>query len=850
MITPQERGGTTPQAEKQQSPLELVRFRLEASGRECREKANGWIETSCPVEDNHKNGDARPSFGFYEIIDNVDDTDRTVAFNCFGECSRKEILDALGLKERDLYSHPDGKGLAAFRYSGQAKQALTLTAYSREKLLPLDFLMIHLGLHDIISTFHKSDGTPYKLKGVAMRYHRPDGTLFERVKIRTALKKTAKFSNFVWSEGDEPPIAYGQEVLFEAKKAGFLIIVEGEFDWQTLRYHGYYALGIPGADQVNTTLDASMLEGIPVVYVIQEKTDQAGMNFPYKVLQQLQKTGYTGKVLRVPLKTLTGAKDPSDLHKQLWDKDKPRDHERFKEEFQKVLDQAKLMDYDTADEPQSIIDTAIVDQAIESEDFSALLKSNSVIILAQLNRAEYALYKDKIREAFGKRVNLNDLNAAVSEARKILEEATQPDKPSLDVIADDFADNHKDDWGFNALSSAWSQWTGTHWQNMQDTEAQKKSCVTLDRIVRDLMRGRDLGINRSSDLDCVVRLAAIHCKRNFVPTPGVVNFRNGTLEVSTRTLRAHDRNDELTYCLPYDYDAHGEWPVICDFLQALFPDKYARQNFMVHVGLSLMADTKMAYAGAIIGPPRVGKSTALNLANLTCGISEGEYAGKTLFNPDLEGKRARYMQNKKRIVCIDELPAETLRNEETVKNMMAHSGVEMRGLMRDEALDNRWKPKIFMAMNEKPEYKDTSSAIKERIVPLMVSGTRPKDQRDLDLIDKMKPELGGFAANTVNLSSTGDLLLRWKKRVNHLNKILKALLWQKGLRRWQMALFGFMPIVDLLDFTTIDAQETSRQDHCADITLEPPADGFGILGLHDLCKGDRLTELEHALRKA
>src|SRR5947199_4180413 len=104
--------------------------------------------------------------------------------------------------------------------------------------------------------------------------------------------------------------------------------------------------------------------------------------------------------------------------------------------------------------------------------------------------------------------------------------------------------------------------------------------------------------------------------------------------------------------------------------------------------------------------------------------------------------------------------------------------------------------------------------------------------------------------NTVNLSSTGDLLLRWKKRVNHLNKILKALLWQKGLGRRQMALFGFVLIVDLLDFTTIDAQETRRQDHCAHITLEPPADGFGVLRLHDLCKGDRLTELEHALRKA
>ena len=48
--------------------------------------------------------------------------------------------------------------------------------------------------------------------------------------------------------------------------------------------------------------------------------------------------------------------------------------------------------------------------------------------------------------------------------------------------------------------------------------------------------------------------------------------------------------------------------------------------------------------------------------------------------------------------------------------------------------------------------------------------------------------------NTVNLSSTGDLLLRRKKWIKHLNKILKALLWQKGCWQWQVALFGVMPI--------------------------------------------------------
>ena len=79
----------------------------------------------------------------------------------------------------------------------------------------------------------------------------------------------------------------------------------------------------------------------------------------------------------------------------------------------------------------------------------------------------------------------------------------------------------------------------------------------------------------------------------------------------------------------------------------------------------------------------------LNLTNVVCGVEDGDYAGYTLFSPDLEGKRARYTRNRKCVVCIDQLPVEALRHEETVKNMTAHSGVEQRGIGRDEEEGNK-----------------------------------------------------------------------------------------------------------------------------------------------------------------
>ena len=157
-------------------------------------------------------------------------------------------------------------------------------------------------------------------------------------------------------------------------------------------------------------------------------------------------------------------------------------------------------------------------------------------------------------------------------------------------------------------------------------------------------------------------------------------------------LRDHDKNDCLTYCLEYDYSPDAEHPTITNFLEMVIPDVYARQAYIAHTGLSLIGDMLMHYAGILYGPPRSGKSTLLNLTNVVCGVEDGDYAGYTLFSPDLEGKRARYTRNRKRVVCIDELPVEALRHEETVKNMTAHSGVEQRGIGRDEEEGNKWRP--------------------------------------------------------------------------------------------------------------------------------------------------------------
>ena len=91
--------------------------------------------------------------------------------------------------------------------------------------------------------------------GLQIPYHLPDGTLAPRYRIRTAL--VAKEGSR-WSKGEGTIVPYGLGRLEEARKAGYLVLVEGESDCWTLWYHGFPALGLPGAEMART-LEESML---------------------------------------------------------------------------------------------------------------------------------------------------------------------------------------------------------------------------------------------------------------------------------------------------------------------------------------------------------------------------------------------------------------------------------------------------------------------------------------------------------------------------------------------------------------------------------------------------------------
>jgi len=234
-----------------------------------------------------------------------------VLLKCFAGCSLERIVEAMGLAIADLF--PDGASTVEQASShGAHQKALTLLDLSLEKQLPWKFLF-HLGVMD-----HASGG-------VQIPYHLSDGREAPRYRIRTAL--VAKEGSR-WNSGEGNIAPYGLERLEEARKAGYLVLVEGESDCWTLWYQGFPALGIPGAEMTGV-LETSMLSGIDRLYLIQEP-DQAGTAFVSHTAKRLTEWRWPGKVFVV---RLSGAKDPNDLYQQ--------DRTGFRDAFQQALEQAE-----------------------------------------------------------------------------------------------------------------------------------------------------------------------------------------------------------------------------------------------------------------------------------------------------------------------------------------------------------------------------------------------------------------------------------------------------------------------------------------------------------------------------
>lgn len=239
-------------------------------------------------------------------------------WKCFGCGAHGSNIDLL--LKADLASSPlDAANLIAEKFGIEVEEKrtkrqkpLTLSEYAAYVKLPQDFLS---------KTFHIRE-TP---KGLEMPYlNEARKEVATRIRTRLKAKEGSR-----WPRGTTPTL-YGLWGLEEMKKAGNVLLVEGESDTQVCWFNQTPALGIPGAQAFKKEW-ASILLPFSLIAIIQEP-GEAGEKFVKSIADALKQANYQGQVKTVSL----SEKDPRDL----WLKHGGR----FKEELETAIANAPVMD--------------------------------------------------------------------------------------------------------------------------------------------------------------------------------------------------------------------------------------------------------------------------------------------------------------------------------------------------------------------------------------------------------------------------------------------------------------------------------------------------------------------------
>ncbi|NQT21638.1 MAG: hypothetical protein HQ592_18175 [Planctomycetes bacterium] len=524
---------------------------------------------------------------------------------------------------------------------------------------------------------------------VLIRYHNEDGTPAARHRRRYAISGKRKQC---WAPGDGKPVPYGLNGLADARKAEALVIVEGESDVWTLRYHDFPCLGLPGASTASL-LRVGHFKGIGKVFICEEP-DDAGKSFVQRVCAKIR--GWRRWHGEIYVVRLEGAKDVSELHIQ--------DPDAFNVEFQRALDEAELAPEEkpalremTEEDTGPAIPETILKDCTDTGNAELLATLYGDTARYDHARGRWLLWRSPIWAP--------DEDGAVD--RMAIEAARERYKALWHV---DFAST-------KARSAA------LKWADSSRNEVRIRACL---KVARNLQPITDAGHDWDSH-------------------PMLLAANNGVIDLETGKLRDGCQGDKLTLKVPINYEPSALCPLFENFLMEIFDEDLELVNFVLAaIGYSITGDTGEQCLFFLYGCGANGKGVLTE----TLRYVFGEYADDVPFST-LELDRNSGATNDlakligKRFVTASEGSESRRLNEARLKALTGCDSVTARFLYR-EFFTFRPVAKFWLAANHKPPVRDTSEGFWRRIRMIPFQREFKGAAADKDLIHKLRAEAPGI----------------------------------------------------------------------------------------------------------
>ncbi|MHB9031908.1 MAG: phage/plasmid primase, P4 family [Anaerolineae bacterium] len=238
----------------------------------------------------------------------------------------------------------------------------------------------------------------------------------------------------------------------------------------------------------------------------------------------------------------------------------------------------------------------------------------------------------------------------------------------------------------------------------------------------------------------------------FDRDPWLFNCLNGTIDLRTGELHAHDRNDLITRMAPVHYDPEATLPLWDRFLDTATNGDRELQGFlMACAGYSLTGSTAEEKLLFVYGPAATGKSTFIEAVKRVFG----DYAATAAFDSFLiqdhnGGPRDDIARlTGARLVSSVEVDKGKRLADSLVKQITGGDMVTARFLYH-RAFEYTPQFKLWLVANDAPRVADSDSGLWRRILRVPFAHQIPEAERDPNV-----------KAQLTNLELAGPAILAW-----------------------------------------------------------------------------------------
>jgi putative DNA primase/helicase len=332
--------------------------------------------------------------------------------------------------------------------------------------------------------------------------------------------------------------------------------------------------------------------------------------------------------------------------------------------------------------------------------------------------------------------------------------------------AERMARRHGDRFRWVAEEKTWLAWDGQRWARDQMFEVQRMARETIRSLQmaafdlpagdeRKRLLGHALRADSSKGIDGMTRvvryLPGITVGlRTLDSNRDVLNVQNGTLDLQTFTLSPHRPEDMLTRLVDVPYDPGALAPTWQKFLGDVFQDKLDLIEFVQRcVGYTLTGSIKEQVVFFLHGDGSNGKSTFTDLLSALLG-DYATNAGKETFlaSRHNEGRGPEpelIAMSGKRFAFVDEADEGRLLDEGRIKSLTGGATYSGRDLYKStETFDNT--AKVWFDLNKLPGFTGVDYGIERRLLVIPFDRLFTLEERDGDMLAKLKAELPGILA--------------------------------------------------------------------------------------------------------